>query len=451
MALSRCGSFLTSTTTSVVVGNSSSCSSSIVLLSLRSFASTSRSSLWAHLEEAPFDSNHETNAAFEKDTSSLKVNLGRGVYKDDNGKNWTLPSVLAAEKVIFESKSGHEYLPFKGLAEFGTRTAEFAFGKDAAVLKDKRVATVQSVSGTGALRVGAEFLAKYLPPANLTSGGKGKPFLYLSDPSYVNHFAIFRTAGFEVVQFRYYDRATNRLDIEGMLEDLRKAPKGAVLLLHASAHNPTGVDPSQEEWRRISKVAQERELVCFFDSAYQGFASGDPDRDGWAYRYFVEQGHQVLVAQSYSKNFGLYGQRVGALNVTTDSPKETAAVLSQLNQVIRPMYSNPPLHGARIVATVFGNPEIRSQWEKDVKTMADRINGCRKTLVDNLKALGSKKDWSHITNQIGMFAYSGLERDQVAKLREKHVYMNYDGRMSVSGINSKNVEYLAKAMHEVTK
>jgi aspartate aminotransferase len=280
---------------------------------------------------------------------------------------------------------------------------------------------------------------------------KSQPVLLLSDPSYVNHFAIFKEAGFALQQFRYYDRRSNRLDLQGMLEDLKAAPKGSVLLLHASAHNPTGVDPSQEEWRQISKVAKERELVCFFDSAYQGFASGDPDRDGWAYRHFLEESHQVLVAQSYSKNFGLYGQRVGALNVATSSTKETTAVLSQLNLVIRPMYSNPPLHGARIVATVFGDSVIRAQWEKDVKTMADRINGARKTLVDTLKQkYSSPHDWSHITNQIGMFAYSGLNKEQVAKLRAKSVYMNYDGRMSISGINSKNVDYLAKAMHEVT-
>jgi len=221
-------------------------------------------------------------------------------------------------------------------------------------------------------------------------------------------------------------------------------------LLHACAHNPTGIDPSFQQWKQISAQIAERELVCFFDCAYQGFASGDPDHDSEAFRYFVSKGHQILLAQSYSKNFGLYGQRVGALNLITQSSSETKIVLSQLNQVIRPMYSNPPLHGARIVSTVFSQQDLYQQWRKDVKTMADRIIGCRKRLVQRLGELGSKHNWSHISNQIGMFAYSGLTPKQVQDLRSKHVYMNLDGRMSITGINSKNVDYLAEAIHSVT-
>ncbi|KAL6043091.1 aspartate transaminase aat1 [Balamuthia mandrillaris] len=407
--------------------------------------SASSSSLWAHLESAPLDGNHATAAAYDADPSPLKVNLGRGVYKDDKGKSWVLPCVQQAEKKIVEQKLGHEYLPFKGWDVFTKHTAEFAFGKDSSLLKQKRVATVQSISGTGALRVGAEFLARFLPPTET------KRDVYVSAPTYVNHYPIFKLNGFEVKHYRYYDPETNGLDIKGFLEDVKNAPSGSVFLLHACAHNPTGVDPSFDQWKQISAAMKEKRHVIFFDSAYQGFASGDPHRDAAAFRHFAqEDGHQILLAQSYAKNFGLYGQRVGALNIVTADDKETSVVMSQLNQVIRPMYSNPPAYGARIVGTVFSDPELSAQWSKDVKTMADRIIWCRNKLVEHLEALGSKKSWKHISNQIGMFAYSGLTPEQVQVLRDNHVYMNFDGRMSISGINSGNVEYLALAMHKAT-
>jgi len=402
--------------------------------------------LWSHLDIAPFDGNHATAEAYEKDSSPLKVNLGRGVYKDDKGKNWILPCVTKAEAIIAANSStlGHEYLPFKGLADFTRRTSEFAFGKDSSHLKEGKIATVQSLSGTGALRIGAEFLKKYRPA--------GSPnILYLPDPSYVNHLAVFGAAvGFELKYYPYYDITTNSLNLKGMLEAIKNAPPMSIILLHACAHNPTGIDPTLEQWKEISEVIKGKNLTVFFDSAYQGFASGDPDKDAAPFRYFVKEGHQILVAQSYAKNFGLYGQRIGALNVVTNNSKETEAVMSQLNQVIRPMYSNPPLHGARIVSTVFGDEALNAQWRKDVKVMADRIIGARQSLVDNLKGLGSKRSWNHITNQIGMFAYSGLSEKEVRLLRELHVFMNLDGRMSISGINSGNVKYLAESMHKVT-
>jgi len=408
-------------------------------------SSSFSSSLWAHLDVAPLDSNHATNAAYEADTSPQKVNLGRGVYKDDNGKNWLLPSVRMAEEKIFSEKIGHDYLPFKGWDTFCKRTAEFAFGGQSSLLKENRVATVQTISGTGALRVGAEFLARFLPP---TLKGVAA---YVPEPTYVNHLPIFKLNGFEIKRYRYYDSNTKGLNLQGMLDDLKAAPSGSVVLLHACAHNPTGVDPDFEQWKAISDVCKEQRHVIFFDCAYQGFASGDIDRDGAAFRHFAQEGHQVLVAQSYAKNMGLYGQRVGALNIVTADAKETEAVMSQLNQVVRPMYSNPPAYGARIVGTILSDTSLRAQWQKDVKLMADRIIGARKALVSHLETLGSKHSWKHITNQIGMFAYSGLTPPQVQMLRTLHVYMNMDGRMSVSGINSHNVEYLAQAMHKATQ
>jgi len=406
-----------------------------------SFGAVRTHSFWSHLEKAPLDGNHATAAAYEADPSPLKVNLGRGVYKDDNGKNWVLPSVRMAEQKMFEEKQQHDYLPFKGWDTFVKHTAEFAFGADSPLLRDKKVATVQTISGTGALRVGAEFLSRFL---------KDRPDVYLPDPTYVNHYPIFTLNGFQLKHYRYYDPQTNGLNFTGLQEDMKNAPNKSIFLFHACAHNPTGVDPTLDQWKKISDIAKEKKHVMFFDSAYQGYASGDPDKDGAAFRHFASEGHQVLVAQSYAKNFGLYGQRVGALNIVTSDAKETDIVMSNLNQVIRPMYSNPPAYGAYIVGTVLSNKDLRAQWQKDVKTMADRIIGSRKALVDNLAKLGSKKSWKHITDQIGMFAYSGLSKPQVEHLRTLHVYMNLDGRMSVSGINTKNVEYLAKAMHEAT-
>eukprot|EP01101_Sappina_pedata_P005488 TRINITY_DN2524_c0_g1_i1.p1 TRINITY_DN2524_c0_g1~~TRINITY_DN2524_c0_g1_i1.p1 ORF type:complete len:443 (+),score=204.19 TRINITY_DN2524_c0_g1_i1:42-1331(+) len=406
------------------------------------FISTN-SSLWSHLNEAPLDGNHATAHAFDMDKSPLKVNLGRGVYKDDNGKDWVLPSVRGAEDFIAKNRLGHEYLPFSGLKAFTELSSKFAFGSESEFLADKRVGTVQTISGTGALRVGAEFLSRFLKP-------DAPRVVYIPNPSYVNHVPIFKNTGFEVKYYRYYDKATNGLDLDGMIEDIKNAPRGSTILLHACAHNPTGIDPAFEQWKKISDQIKESEHVVFFDCAYQGFASGDSDRDAQAFRYFVSQGHQILLAQSYSKNFGLYGQRVGALNVVTKSAEETKIVLSQLNQVIRPMYSNPSLHGARIVSTVFSNNDLAEQWKTDVKTMAHRIIGMREQLVSNLAQLGSVHNWDHISNQIGMFAYSGLTPTQVQLLRELHVYMNLDGRMSITGINSNNVKYLAEAIHKVT-
>lgn len=303
---------------------------------------------------------------------------------------------------------------------------------------------MQTISGTGALRVGAEFLARYLPE-------KFQRIIYISDPSYVNHVPVFRNAGFEVKYYRYYDTKKKALDFQGMCSDLQNLPNSSVILMHACAHNPTGTDPSLEQWRTLSQIFKYKQHVPFFDAAYLAFSSGSAGRDAASFRMFVAEGLTPLVAQSYAKNFGLYGQRIGALNVVTNSAAETKTVLSNLNQVIRPMYSNPPAHGARIVSLVFNTPELNELWQKEVAEMANRLKWCRDTLVKHLEALGSRHSWRHISDQIGMFAYSGLTQPQVERLRTLHVYMNLDGRMSISGINSKNVEYLAKAIHEATK
>jgi aspartate aminotransferase len=278
--------------------------------------------------------------------------------------------------------------------------------------------------------------------------------VFMPDPTWGNHHNIFNDAGWtgRVKKYPYFDPKTSGLDTGGFLNAIANMPKGSVILLHACAHNPTGVDPKQEVWKQVSKLAKERELIVYFDSAYQAFATGDAEADAWAYRYFVEEGHHVLVSQSYAKNFGLYGERAGALHVVTGSKKEAANVTSQLAVIVRAMYSNPPLYGARLVSTVLNDPKLLAQWRKDVKEMADRIRACREIIVKELRDIGSTRNWSHITDQIGMFAFTGLTPEQVERLiKEHHIYMTKDGRMSIAGLNSKNIKTVAKAIHEVTK
>ena len=261
-----------------------------------------------------------------------------------------------------------------------------------------------------------------------------------------------KDAGLTSSKYRYFDKKTNGLDLAGMLEDLRRADPGSVVVLHACAHNPTGVDPDLGQWEQIAEVVEERGHLVLFDMAYQGFASGDCERDAAAVRMFVERGHGILLAQSYAKNMGLYGERIGALSVVCESQEVKDKVLSQLKIIIRPMYSNPPVHGARLVSIILDDKECRSVWQGEVKLMADRIMAMRVMLKEKLSALGSKHDWSHITNQIGMFCYTGLNPDQVEKLtKEHHIYLTKDGRISIAGINESNIDHLAMSIHKVTQ
>lgn len=307
-----------------------------------------------------------------------------------------------------------------------------------------KVAAVQTLSGTGALRVGASFLQRFYPHSKT---------VYLPNLTWGNHIPIMKDSGLSTATYRYFDSATKGLDFNGMKEDLSMAPNNSIILLHACAHNPTGVDPTAEQWKSLCNVVKEKGHFIFFDMAYQGFASGNTDRDAFAVRHFVENGIPLMTCQSFAKNFGLYGERVGALSMVCSSSDEMKAVESQLKILIRPMYSNPPIHGARIVSTVLSSPELNSLWLREVKGMADRIISMRSALKDTLtNQLKSKLDWSHITNQIGMFAYTGLTQPQVERLtKEFHVYLTKDGRISIAGINKKNVEYLASSIHNVTK
>jgi len=401
-------------------------------------------SQWAKVPMGPPDAILGLVDAFNKDTDPNKVSLSVGAYRTDEGKPLVLPSVKEAEKRVVESGMNKEYAGIAGIEQFTSLARAFAFGKESPVLAEKRVATVQTLSGTGACRVIGDFYSRFL--------GKGAP-VYLPEPSWGNHAAIFKDAGLDVRRYRYWDPASRGLDLDGMLADLAAAPAGSAVLLHACAHNPTGVDPTEQEWSQISQamLARKGELTLFFDSAYQGFASGDAEADAFALRHFAAEGHCFALAQSFAKNFGLYGERVGLLSVIGEDEDEAARIASQLKIIIRPMYSNPPVHGARIVATVLSDPELEVKWRAECKLMADRIIEMRAALKSELASAGSALDWSHITSQIGMFCYSGMNKEQVARLRDEfHIYLTGDGRISMAGITSKNVAYVAKAIAAVT-
>lgn len=400
-------------------------------------------SVWAGVPAGPPDPILGVTEAFKHDKDPRKINLGVGAYRDEHGKPYVLPSVRKADHHIAKSNLNKEYLPITGLPGFNKYAARLAYGPDCKVLNSHRIATTQTISGTGALRIAGEFLARHYPHSKE---------IYLPTPSWGNHRPIFQNSGLQVKQYAYYDKETVALDFDGMVRDIKNMPNKSIILLHACAHNPTGVDPTQEQWKTLSNVVKEKELFPLFDMAYQGFASGDTDRDAFAVRHFVAEGHQIALCQSFAKNMGLYGERCGLLSFVTDSRDEHARVDSQLKITVRPMYSNPPIHGARIAETILGNPTLYSEWLHEVKGMADRIKSMRATLKTLLyEEHGSKHNWDHITNQIGMFAFLGITPEQVNKLvNEHHVYLTQDGRISVAGITNENVQHLAASLHNVT-
>ncbi|EPB77739.1 aminotransferase, class I/II [Ancylostoma ceylanicum] len=383
------------------------------------------------------------------------------------GKPFVLPSVREAEQRLMAEKLNKEYAGIAGLPDFTKLAAKLALGENSEVIQSGRITTMQSISGTGALRIGAEFLFRlnttqtklytslHLRGETMSRFSSEHLYFYFGGSirtrRYLN-LSLLRFAGVDVKNYRYYDKNTCGFDESGALADIAAIPKGSIILLHACAHNPTGVDPTRDQWKKISEICKKNELFVFFDMAYQGFASGDVDGDAFAVRYFIEQGHNICLAQSFAKNMGLYGERVGAYSVICEKPEEAARVASQLKILIRPMYSNPPINGARIVTKILTDPALHKQWLVDVKGMADRIISMRKQLRDLLAKEGSTRNWQHITDQIGMFCFTGINPQQVEKLIKEHsVYLTKDGRISVAGISSNNVGYLAKALHAVTK
>lgn len=397
---------------------------------------------WAKVPLAPPDKILGLTEAFKADPFPSKINLGVGAYRNDEGRAVVLESVRQAEAIIFNSSVDHEYAGIGGVQSFVDKSIEFAYGEQSAPLKSGRIAAVQSLSGTGACRVFGEFICKIL--------GKGKK-VYLPDPSWGNHIPIFRNAGLEPAKYRYFDPISKSIDLPGLLEDVQNAENGSVFLIHACAHNPTGCDPTKEQWNQLSTVMKAKKHVVYMDCAYQGFASGDPEEDAYAIRKFVEDGHHIILGQSFAKNFGVYGERVGALSVVTGSADEAARVKSQLKALVRPMYSNPPIYGARLVSEILSNPNLKQLWTTECSAMASRIKTMRKLLQQKLVEHGSTANWQHITDQIGMFCYTGLSPAQVVRLREEfHVYCTDDGRFSMAGVNSRNVAYLAAAVHACT-
>jgi len=407
-----------------------------------SAVSTRANSWWSHVEMGPPDPILGVTEAFKRDTNPNKINLGVGAYRDDNGKPFVLPSVKMAEAEIQAKNMDKEYSPISGSAEFCKASINLALGDDNEWVNNGLNATVQGISGTGSLRIGTNFLSAFFP---------GSKDIYLPTPTWGNHIPVSKHAGLTIKQYRYYDPKTCGFDFHGALHDIAKIPEKTIIMLHACAHNPTGVDPKPEQWAEMSKVIKEKQLFPFFDMAYQGFASGDIDKDAGAVRMFLKDGHKIALSQSYSKNMGLYGERAGAFTLICSTKEEAAATMSQLKIIIRPMYSNPPVTGARIATEILTNPSIRSHWLEDVKGMANRIISVRDLLRANLTKEGSTRDWTHITDQIGMFCFTGMTAPQVERLaKEFSIYLTKDGRISMAGVTSKNVEYLAHAIHQVT-
>ncbi len=396
-------------------------------------------SLFTAVEMAPRDPILGLNEQFAADTNPLKVNLGVGVYYDDNGKLPLLQCVQKVERSMMESPKAHAYLPIDGIAAYDAAVRGLVFGAGSEPVTSGRVATVQAIGGTGGLKVGADFLKKLSPTAKVL----------ISDPSWENHRALFTSAGFEVDSYPYYDAASRSVNFAGMLAALQAAPAGTIVVLHACCHNPTGYDIATAQWDAVVAACKARNLTPFLDMAYQGFGFGITE-DGAAVQKFAAAGMGVLVSTSFSKSFSLYGERVGALSVLCQSAEEASRVLSQLKTVIRTNYSNPPTHGGAIVATVLADPALRALWERELGDMRVRIKALRQSLVDGLKAAGVTQDMGFITRQIGMFSYSGLTRNQMVRLRNEFgVYGTDTGRMCVAALNSKNIGHVCASIAKV--
>lgn len=397
------------------------------------------SSIFSAVEMAPRDPILGLNEAFNADARTTKVNLGVGVYFDDNGKIPLLEAVKVAEKARLESMPSRGYQPIDGLAAYNQAVQAMLFGKESPLLAEGKVITAQALGGTGALKVGADYLKRLLPEATV----------YISDPSWENHRAIFETAGFTVDVYPYYDTATRGVDFAAMKTCLKALPARSIVVLHACCHNPTGADLNEAQWKEIIDVMQERGLVPFIDMAYQGFADGIKE-DALALNLFVASGMQFFVSTSYSKSFSLYGERVGALSVVTASKDESARVLSQIKRMIRSNYSNPPTHGGAVVAAVLASSELRQMWEAELLGMRERIKTMRSSLVESLKANGVSQDFSFVTKQRGMFSYTGLSAEQVSRMQSEFgVYAVNTGRVCIAALNSKNIDYVAKAIAAV--
>ena len=397
------------------------------------------SSIFAAVEMAPRDPILGLNEAFNADTRATKVNLGVGVYFDDNGKIPLLAAVKAAEEARLKAAPPRGYQPIEGPAAYNNAVQSLLLGKDSPLIANGQVVTAQALGGTGALKIGADYLKRLNPNAKV----------YISDPSWENHRALFESAGFVVDNYAYYDAATRGVNFDGMKASLKAMAPGSVVVLHACCHNPTGADLSDAQWADVVELCKAGGLVPFLDMAYQGFAEGI-DADAVAVRAFSASGLQFFASSSFSKNFSLYGERVGALSIVAASKEEAGRVLSQVKRVIRTNYSNPPIHGGALVAAVLSSPELRAQWEQELAGMRDRIRAMRTGLVDAIKAAGVQQDFSFVVKQRGMFSYTGLSAAQVERLKDEFgIYAVSTGRICLAALNTKNIGYVAEAIAKV--
>ena len=399
-------------------------------------------SLFSDVPIAPPDAILGVNAAFRADSSPKKISLGVGAYRTSQGKPYVLPVVRKVEQQIAsDPTTDHEYLPQHGLNKFNTLSARLILGSNSLAIQQGRCVTVQALSGTGALRIGFTFVSKFINP---------KTKVYVPNPTWSNHKNVVPASGLpSTLQYRYFDSKTGGVDEIGLIEDLSNAPHHSIILLHGCAHNPTGADPSKQLWRRILAVCQERQLIPFFDNAYQGFASGSLDEDAWSVRLFVDAGMEAFISQSYAKNMGLYGHRTGAFSIILKDSTYADAVQSQLKSIIRAMYSSPPLHGARIAAAILDDEMLFKEWEDELKNMSGRIKDMRIKLKAALEKNGTPGTWDHIVNQIGMFSFTGLTKQHVSFMREKyHIYMTDNGRISMAGLTDDTIQYVADAMKD---
>ncbi|MGE5117233.1 MAG: aromatic amino acid transaminase [Betaproteobacteria bacterium] len=395
--------------------------------------------LFDAVELAPRDPILGLNEQFAADANPNKVNLGVGVYYDDEGKLPLLACLVEAERLLAQTPRPRGYLPIDGIAAYDRAVQGLVFGDDSAAVKERRIATAQALGGTGGLKIGADFLHRVNPAAQVL----------ISDPSWENHRALFGNAGFAVATYPYYDAARRGIDFAGMLGALQRAQAGTIVVLHACCHNPTGYDPTAEQWAQVVAAVKAGGLVAFLDMAYQGFGDGIAE-DGAVVRRFLDAGVDFLVSTSFSKSFSLYGERVGALSVVCATPDEAARVLSQLKVMIRTNYSNPPTHGAQVVTTVLTTPALRALWEEELAGMRQRIKQMRRALQDKLAAAGVQGDLGYITRQRGMFSYSGLNAAQMQRLRgEFGIYGVDSGRICVAALNSRNIDAVVSAIARV--
>ncbi|HLU20495.1 MAG TPA: amino acid aminotransferase [Pusillimonas sp.] len=396
-------------------------------------------SLFDAVELAPRDPILGLNEQYNSDTRPQKVNLGVGVYYNDEGRIPLLRAVRQAEVQRIEAAAARGYLPIDGLPSYNKGAQTLLLGEGSDVIASGRAVTIQTLGGTGALKVGADFLRQLLPQSHVV----------ISNPSWENHRALFERAGFRVDTYPYYHAETHGLDFDGMLAGLRALPANTVVVLHACCHNPTGVDPSFEQWQQIAATVKENKLVPFLDIAYQGFGEG-LEEDASVVRLFASLDITMLVSSSFSKSFSLYGERVGALTFITSSQDESSRVLSQVKRVVRTNYSNPPTHGGTVVAAVLNTPELYGLWTEELSQMRDRIRTVRTQLVEKLKARNVAQNFDFVLSQRGMFSYSGLTSEQVEKLRVDHgVYAVSSGRICVAALNSSNIDYVADAIAKV--